>query len=74
MSPMLWPRAVVATTLEWFGRLDVLVYNAGYANIAAIEDVALDDFCEQCRTRPRLMNPVVESNRAKVAAVAETPE
>jgi NAD(P)-dependent dehydrogenase (short-subunit alcohol dehydrogenase family) len=33
-----------------FGRLDVLVNNAGYANVNSIEDVAIDDFRAQMET------------------------
>jgi NAD(P)-dependent dehydrogenase (short-subunit alcohol dehydrogenase family) len=33
-----------------FGRLDVLVNNAGYANINSIEDMAAEDFREQIET------------------------
>ncbi len=33
-----------------FGRLDVVVNNAGYANLAAVEDIALDDFRQQVET------------------------
>jgi NAD(P)-dependent dehydrogenase (short-subunit alcohol dehydrogenase family) len=39
--------AAVAAGLEAFGRLDVLVNNAGYANLASVEDITLDDFREQ---------------------------
>ena len=39
--------AAVAAGTEAFGRLDVLVNNAGYANLAAVEDIALDDFRAQ---------------------------
>ena len=43
-------RAAVAAGVAAFGRIDVLVNNAGYANLAAIEDIALDDFSEQIET------------------------
>ena len=40
-------RAAVAAGVEAFGRLDVVVNNAGYANLAAVEDITADDFREQ---------------------------
>jgi NAD(P)-dependent dehydrogenase (short-subunit alcohol dehydrogenase family) len=40
----------VRATLDAFGRLDVLVNNAGYANVNAIEDFAEDDFRAQIET------------------------
>jgi NAD(P)-dependent dehydrogenase (short-subunit alcohol dehydrogenase family) len=43
-------RAAVAVAVEAFGRLDVVVNNAGYANTAAVEDMAIEDFREQVDT------------------------
>ncbi len=43
-------RAAVATAIAAFGRLDVVVNNAGYANINSIEDMANDDFHAQVDT------------------------
>jgi NAD(P)-dependent dehydrogenase (short-subunit alcohol dehydrogenase family) len=40
-------RAAVQTALHEFGRLDVVVNNAGYANSAPIEEMAEDDFRAQ---------------------------
>ena len=40
-------QAAVATGTEAFGRIDVVVNNAGYANVAAVEDISLGDFREQ---------------------------
>jgi NAD(P)-dependent dehydrogenase (short-subunit alcohol dehydrogenase family) len=40
-------QAAVAAGVEAFGRLDVVVNNAGYANLAAVEDVTVADFREQ---------------------------
>jgi NAD(P)-dependent dehydrogenase (short-subunit alcohol dehydrogenase family) len=44
------PAAAVAAVnagIAAFGRIDVVVNNAGYANLAAVEDISLDDFREQ---------------------------
>jgi NAD(P)-dependent dehydrogenase (short-subunit alcohol dehydrogenase family) len=43
-------RAAVAAAVTTFGRLDVVVNNAGYANLAAVEDITLADFREQVDT------------------------
>jgi NAD(P)-dependent dehydrogenase (short-subunit alcohol dehydrogenase family) len=43
-------RAAVATAVDAFGRLDVVVNNAGYADLAAIEDMSLDAFRAQIDT------------------------
>ncbi|SNY49755.1 oxidoreductase [Paractinoplanes atraurantiacus] len=40
-------RAAVAEAVEAFGRLDVLVNNAGYADVASIEDMPEDTFRAQ---------------------------
>ncbi|MGV0748859.1 SDR family NAD(P)-dependent oxidoreductase [Mycolicibacter minnesotensis] len=40
-------RAAITAATNRFDKLDVLVNNAGYANIAAIEDVDFDDFRTQ---------------------------
>jgi NAD(P)-dependent dehydrogenase (short-subunit alcohol dehydrogenase family) len=40
-------QAAVAVGVEAFGRLDVVVNNAGYANLASVEDISLTDFREQ---------------------------
>ena len=40
-------QAAVAAGVAAFGRIDVVVNNAGYANLAAIEDITADDFREQ---------------------------
>jgi NAD(P)-dependent dehydrogenase (short-subunit alcohol dehydrogenase family) len=40
-------QAAVAAGVAAFGRIDVVVNNAGYANLAAIEDITAADFREQ---------------------------
>ncbi len=43
-------QAAVAAGVGAFGRLDVVVNNAGYANLASVEDITLTDFREQIDT------------------------
>ncbi len=43
-------RASVATAVSAFGRLDVVVNNAGYANVSSIEHMTDDDFRGQLET------------------------
>src|SRR5580700_3118409 len=42
--------AAVNAAAAAFGRIDAVVNNAGYANVAAVEDVELRDFREQLET------------------------
>lgn len=41
---------VVRTTIDAFGELDVLVNNAGYGNVAPVEETSLQEFREQIET------------------------
>jgi NAD(P)-dependent dehydrogenase (short-subunit alcohol dehydrogenase family) len=43
-------RAAVRVAVDEFGALDVVVNNAGYANVASFEDMAEDDFRAQMET------------------------
>jgi NAD(P)-dependent dehydrogenase (short-subunit alcohol dehydrogenase family) len=42
--------AAVAAAVDRFGRLDVVVNNAGYATLASVEDMTSDDFRAQVET------------------------
>jgi NAD(P)-dependent dehydrogenase (short-subunit alcohol dehydrogenase family) len=41
---------IVAAGVERFGRIDVIVNNAGYADLGAVEDMTLEDFRAQVET------------------------
>ena len=43
-------REAVQATIRTFGKLDVLVNNAGYGNVAPIEDTTLEEFRAQIET------------------------
>ncbi|HEX4207907.1 MAG TPA: oxidoreductase [Ktedonobacteraceae bacterium] len=43
-------RTAVATAIDTFGSLDVVVNNAGYANVASIEDASEEDWRAQIET------------------------
>lgn len=43
-------RAAIARCMSMFGRIDYVVNNAGYANLASVEDMTTDDFREQVET------------------------
>ncbi|MDU0199498.1 oxidoreductase [Paenibacillus sp. MAH-36] len=42
--------AAIQTAFETFGRLDVLVNNAGYGNVSSIEETSMEDFRAQVET------------------------
>jgi NAD(P)-dependent dehydrogenase (short-subunit alcohol dehydrogenase family) len=43
-------QTAIAAGVQQFGRIDVVVNNAGYADLAAVEDVTLEDFRRQIDT------------------------
>ena len=43
-------KSVIERTIATFGRIDVLVNNAGYGNVAPIEDTTLEEFRAQIET------------------------
>jgi NAD(P)-dependent dehydrogenase (short-subunit alcohol dehydrogenase family) len=42
--------AAIAAGVQAFGQIDVVVNNAGYANLASVEDITLEDFRAQVET------------------------
>ncbi|MER5407546.1 SDR family NAD(P)-dependent oxidoreductase [Streptomyces sp. NPDC002769] len=61
-------RSVVREGLEAFGRYDVVVNNAGYGDIASVEDVTLDAFRAQIDTN---FYGVVQVTKAVLPALRE---
>ncbi|HWI74358.1 MAG TPA: SDR family NAD(P)-dependent oxidoreductase [Baekduia sp.] len=61
-------RDAVRTAVDAFGRLDVVVNNAGYADLAAVEDVTLDAFRAQIDTN---LLGVVNVTKAALPALRE---
>jgi len=61
-------RAAVQATIAAFGRLDVVVNNAGYANSAPIEEMADDDFRAQVEAN---LYGVVNVTRAALPVLRE---
>jgi NAD(P)-dependent dehydrogenase (short-subunit alcohol dehydrogenase family) len=60
--------AAVQVAVEAFGRLDVVVNNAGYANLASVEDITAEDFRRQLDTN---LFGVVNVTKAALSVLRE---
>jgi NAD(P)-dependent dehydrogenase (short-subunit alcohol dehydrogenase family) len=63
-------RASIATATSAFGRLDVVVNNAGYANVSSIEHMADADLREQIETNFFVHSEMATSSRSRRSAAA----